>query len=256
MAICEVCGFKLGFRPKDNKCINGYVCDSCYFKSKLRIPLDKVSIREVVKGIENQNKIDTSENTTLSPVTSYKPATVNQTSSVGKHIFLNETLKTFTIQGMSEPCSFDKLISFELVEDNDVVTKSKGNITRAVTGGILFGGVGAVIGATTAKQLSTTLIHKMYINVFVNDKNKNYKIILIRDTTKKDSFIYRINRELADNILAHLNSIISSNESQSSKSVENNTSVADEILKYKSLLEIGAITEDEYNQKKKQLLEL
>lgn len=35
-----------------------------------------------------------------------------------------------------------------------------------------------------------------------------------------------------------------------------NITPADEILKYKKLLDIGAITSDEYNAKKKQLLNL
>ena len=34
------------------------------------------------------------------------------------------------------------------------------------------------------------------------------------------------------------------------------SSVADELMKFKNLLDIGAITEDEYNAKKKQLLNL
>lgn len=38
--------------------------------------------------------------------------------------------------------------------------------------------------------------------------------------------------------------------------VNNNSSTADEILKYKNLLDMGAITEEEFNDKKKQLLDV
>ncbi|MCC0648374.1 SHOCT domain-containing protein [Clostridioides sp. ZZV15-6598] len=35
---------------------------------------------------------------------------------------------------------------------------------------------------------------------------------------------------------------------------QNNSSVADEILKFKNLVDIGVITEDEFDKKKKELL--
>ncbi|EGT4786849.1 SHOCT domain-containing protein [Clostridioides difficile] len=38
--------------------------------------------------------------------------------------------------------------------------------------------------------------------------------------------------------------------------INNNNSNADEILKYKNLLDLGAITEEEFNTKKKELLNL
>lgn len=37
-----------------------------------------------------------------------------------------------------------------------VITKTKGGIGRAVVGGVLFGGVGAIVGASTAKQETKT----------------------------------------------------------------------------------------------------
>ena len=42
----------------------------------------------------------------------------------------------------------------------------------------------------------------------------------------------------------------------SEKNDKNSCSVADEIMKYKNLLDIGTITQEEYEAKKKQLLNM
>ena len=49
---------------------------------------------------------------------------------------------------------------------------------------------------------------------------------------------------------------ISKLESKNAPVVVNNLSAADEIKKYKELLDLGIITQEEFDQKKKQLLNL
>ena len=49
--------------------------------------------------------------------------------------------------------------------------------------------------------------------------------------------------------------LYSQNTSAENHSPSSAYSPADEILKYKNLLDIGAITEEEYNQKKQELLQ-
>ena len=74
---------------------------------------------------------------------------------------------------------------------------------------------------------------------------------------KRSSGQYRKNLEETQEILSCLELII--RENQKSLSVSENSKpadAADEILKYKKLLDAGAITQEEYEAKKKQLLNL
>ena len=69
------------------------------------------------------------------------------------------------------------------------------------------------------------------------------------DSHMKQVYTY-INEKIS---VAHRRNQVTENDKQSEKS---NISVADEILKFKNLLDIGAITEEEFDTKKKELLGL
>lgn len=75
--------------------------------------------------------------------------------------------------------------------------------------------------------------------------------------TLGEVFNVGVNKETADNISNELHNIIFSMRNESDKrdfSRKNNS--IEEIKKYKELLDSGIITEDEFNQKKKELLGL
>lgn len=76
--------------------------------------------------------------------------------------------------------------------------------------------------------------------------------------TIKETFNVGVNKLVAKNINNVIHDVLLSLK-DSKTSVSANASVessADEILKYKNLLDMGAITEDEFNEKKRQLLGL
>ena len=52
--------------------------------------------------------------------------------------------------------NFNDVVSYELIQDGESITK--GGVGRAVAGGILFGGVGAVVGGLTGKKKVVTEI--------------------------------------------------------------------------------------------------
>lgn len=64
--------------------------------------------------------------------------------------------------------SYDEIISCELVTKENSTVKTSGGISRAIVGGVLAGGVGAVVGANTASKSvsSETVITglKLYFN--------------------------------------------------------------------------------------------
>ena len=143
--------------------------------------------------------------------------------------------------------NFNEVIDYELVV-NDNTVKGKGAFSRAVAGGLLFGGVGAVAGASTAKRV--TVVTALYINVYLKDGTLE-RINFINTATKADSFTYNTMKDCAEKASA----MIADNESKNA-SPASTISAADEIAKYKKLLDDGAITEEEYNAKKKKLMEI
>lgn len=147
--------------------------------------------------------------------------------------------------------NFNEVIDYELVV-NDNTVKGKGAFSRAVAGGLLFGGVGAVAGASTAKRV--TVVTALYINVYLKDGTLE-RINFINTATKADSFTYNTMKDCAEKASALFTAMIADNESKNA-SPASVISVADEIAKYKKLLDDGAITEEEYNAKKKQLMEI
>lgn len=147
--------------------------------------------------------------------------------------------------------NFGEVIDYELVV-NDNTVKGKGAFSRAVAGGLLFGGVGAVAGASTAKRV--TVVTALYINVYLKDGTLE-RINFINTATKADSFTYNTMKDCAEKASALFTAMIADNESKNAAPAQA-ISAADEIAKYKKLLDDGAITEEEYNAKKKQLMEI
>lgn len=180
------------------------------------------------------------------------------TSSVGNFLFVDDVNKTFRVNGGIY--NFKQLVGFELVEDDTTVLK--GGVGRAVAGGLLFGGVGAVVGAATRK--SSNVVNSLYVRLSINGRGME-KINLISFPTKRNSFTYRSAREQADDIISQLEIIENNTKSTVPPSIEDDKegapkdetkfSVADELIKLKQLLDIGVLTQEEFDQEKKKLLD-
>ena len=100
---------------------------------------------------------------------------------------------------------FDKIIQCEILEDNSVVMK--GGVGRAVVGGILAGGVGAIVGAQT--RGSSEIVKNLSIRIITNDViNSLVWIHLIKTGTKRDSFEYKRNKDAAQQIYSTIISIL------------------------------------------------
>ena len=100
---------------------------------------------------------------------------------------------------------FDKIVQCEILEDNSVVMK--GGVGRAVVGGILAGGVGAIVGAQT--RGSSEIVKNLSIRIITNDViNSLVWIHLIKTGTKRDSFEYKRNKDAAQQIYSTIISIL------------------------------------------------
>ncbi len=159
-------------------------------------------------------------------------------------VLVDPTRKMFSFEGA------DPIYCFGEVEDADVVTtggkvitKKKGGITRAVTGGLLFGAAGAIVGAGTAKSQTKTVGDYQQLVVRISHFTGNI--------TKKFTWPSSRNVEFWEYCMANAeaeNAIPAQPAAQ--------LSAADEIAKFKTLLDQGVITQEEFEVKKRQLLGL
>ncbi|MFZ2588126.1 SHOCT domain-containing protein [Paucilactobacillus nenjiangensis] len=146
---------------------------------------------------------------------------------------------------------------FELTGYSDTTVgtsrKKHHGITRAVVGSAIDGGVGAIVGAVTGgKQYD--VITKMALTLNLTD-NRFEEITFIKKEIKTDSKEYLTQLDIYKKVQSKLDSIIQENTEPAPAQLEN-TSEADEILKFKNLMDQGIITPDDFEAKKKQLLKL
>lgn len=126
----------------------------------------------------------------------------------------------------------------------------------SAAGGLLFGGVGAVVGTMAGKNTKTK-VKNISVSVITKVPGKSRVEVPLNNTEiKTKSILYKQAIEFGRDIIAEFKAIIDGNKTQGqtvTQVVENN-SVADELMKFKQLLDAGAITQDEFEEQKKRLL--
>lgn len=161
---------------------------------------------------------------------------------------------------LSDPqfINYSDIISYRINQQGHNETKKHG-ITRAIVGGAIAGGVGAVVGATTGGKQTDYIDH---LGIIVNLKDgNNFEIVFIRKIEKirSDSFSARDASSRANSLISILDAIIANNQSSlSEKSPTHSTDAwdkkADQLKKYKQLLDDKAISQEEYNDIKAKIL--
>lgn len=150
---------------------------------------------------------------------------------------------------------FSDIISYTPTIEGHEVKKHHG-IARAATGGILFGGAGAIVGAVTGgKQYD--IVTKVAITVYLANGKTFGATMLNSKDAKADSLQVRGAKQGLDQWTSLLDRIIAdNNQQQYNKNNADQTSIsaADEIRKFKSLLDDGIISQTEFDSKKNELL--
>lgn len=182
-----------------------------------------------------------------------KGVTFELSNTIENIIELDESRKLFRLC-RSQYCNpskiykYSDILDFELLEDNNTIETSAG-IGNAIAGGLLFGGVGAIVGGSTAKRKSKKVINSIKIKITLNDiQNPVIYIELLKYPLKTNAPEFENINQKTQKLLLILNII-------KSHSQKNNDSL-DEIVKYKELLDNGVITQEEFDMKKKELLSL
>ena len=92
----------------------------------------------------------------------------------------------------------------------------------------------------------------------LNDVTMNSGVLMgiITIDTLNEKFNVAVNKKTAQNINAVIHDVLFSikQKRKSYMAIQSTNSVADELLKYKKLLDMGAITPEEFDQKKQELL--
>lgn len=153
--------------------------------------------------------------------------------------------------------NFDDIMSYELIEDGNQEIQGKGFETLAA--GKFFGPNAALATASSSKTVNQYCT-SLYVIIHIKGiENENSKIILIESRLNKTDSWYRALYDFGKNIVITLDKIININKEESkqksyTKEISEENSAVDNIKKLKELLDMDAITKEEYEEKKKELL--
>lgn len=201
-----------------------------------------IGILAVVKFVKDTKKaINTPVEEKFPALKNFKDAGYNVTRFDRNILIDEQNQKWACVDNANVPImDFSDIVDVELVE-NGIKYKSENGVLRAAAGGALFGAAGAIVGASTANR--TQKASQIYVVVYT--KNLSFPTIRF-DVTRRTE---------AEKLVGVVNAMgsISAGSQSDSKPV---ASAADEIAKYKSLLDSGAITQEEYDKKKSELLNL
>ena len=190
------------------------------------------------------------------------------------------------IEMFSKKIAYIDILGIDISENgNSIFQKStKSAVGRALVGGALLGGVGAIIGGVTGKTKEKKIIDSYKITIQVNDTtNPTLEIELMEIPTELDDFgtsLLQEARTFANQVKSALLAIIKANDielnlaqaqaaallnakaqQQMLESRENQIlvqgttySVADELKKLADLHKAGILTDEEFEEQKKKLL--
>lgn len=149
--------------------------------------------------------------------------------------------------------NYDDIEDFSVIENGKSIVKS--GAASAAAGGILFGPTGAIVGGLLSRGNKKESCSKLKVSISIkNDSIKD--IVLINSKTKTDSSLYKLSQGSLKSIVTKLDKIINPKIHETKTVTANNLSNADEIRKFKELMDDGILTKEEFEMKKKELLNL
>lgn len=193
--MCAVCNGVTELMTRRKIANDDLVCKSCMLEAKLSIKETfqlKNMTADFLKDKINNMDID-------------DPANFNATKKIGSHVAFDDRKKKWAVLGMLGTVSpqdyydYSDVVTMELIEDGR--TLNQGGLGRALVGGVLFGGAGAVVGAVTRK--SKDVCKNLQVKITVNDMSKPAIFItFINNKTKKDSAAYKVAYQQAQECLS------------------------------------------------------
>lgn len=249
---CLVCGKLMGPFTGKIQLADGYVCSDCWDKAGFDSSMNTLLTAEQYTGEVMREMISIKEkNEPL--IARFKP-----TKKVGI-ISFDDNTQSFIIKSSKKNQDlfyYNQIVDFELLENGESI--SKGGLGRAAVGGFLFGTAGAIVGGITGSKKTSSVCNSLQIKItFRNSPHQTFYIPFISSSTKTGSFIYKTEYKLAQDTMSALQLAVDKVDAKAFNAQPvSAVSGADEILKYKGLLDAGIITEEDFIAKKAQILGL
>lgn len=152
--------------------------------------------------------------------------------------------------------SFEEIVDYDLLE-NDISVAS-GGVGRTVFGAAVAGPVGGLLGSLTAKRKTKKSIDSLALQITTSDFYfPSVMITYINTETKSKSSKYLKEMSKAKETMACLDIIFKTQvSSEVQQNYSNQSNPYEEVKKVKELLDMGIITQDEFELKKKEILGL
>lgn len=155
---------------------------------------------------------------------------------------------------------YSEIVDYEIHQNGSSVSRGSINLARGAGMGLATGGLGLIVGlATGGKKKTKEVSEKIEIFIKTNDPNNPaYTLVTSAKKLKTDSKQYQQDYKDTQDVAATLDRIIRMNEERQAEQPQQDSSSdpLEEIAKLKQLLDMDAITQDEFDAKKKQLLNL
>lgn len=136
-------------------------------------------------------------------------------------VIFEGVLKKSEFEEYTKTIPYSEIIGFSILTDEQV----SGGVGRAIVGGMLAGGVGAVVGAVTQKKQISSYKAIMYKNT-ISEPNYMFTFTGPRKTTDLD---YVQAKDFAEKINSTVKAIIANNEQYAIQSVKNSNIVEEQI---------------------------
>lgn len=244
---CDICGMEVGFISQCGL-KDGIVCHNCMEKvGKGFTPwTNSFTVEQISKAIAKEIEL-------------IPPQVIQCTNGVLIIDSFNRVMYMGLPLGQrSEEISIDSIVGYSYVEDDKKY--GVGHIVgSALVGGALFGGAGAIIGSVVGSNPKRKI---NYIGVEITYERDNTCELLHANIykgkpIKASGFTYDGSLETAKLLMGQLDLLMKKSSATAEKLSEASAQMlsgADEIRKYKELLDEGILTEEEFAAKKNQLL--
>ncbi len=225
-----------------------------------------VSIVIVIVGITSANYAIAERKEFLNHLENFTVTQSLENNSQTTGIALDEVKKeiclwTYNSDFHERRLTYSEILSVEIIQDDIsiVQTNRTSQLGGAIVGGVLFGGVGAAVGALSGKKQSTNgKVKKLEFRLKINDtKNPIFIISKLDSETSMDGFIYKTYKNQLDHWHGVFEAIIKQADSEhqnSNNKSQQTLSVYDELKKLADLKESGILSEEEFTEEKKKLL--
>jgi hypothetical protein len=163
--------------------------------------------------------------------------------------------------------NYTDILSCEVILDGETTYKKSNIIVRAIAGGVLAGGAGAIVGGLSGKDKKDSEIKNLDFKIVFKDTQKpNFKIKFFdaweetartKKSIKVNDLVYgpiyqKANKELEN--WKNIFEIIIDGSNNSNSNTIQSSSISDELIKLNELKQKGILTDVEFEEQKKKIL--